>query len=159
LSGVCVSDTCMPPQIQLMLSAVNGGPGCSSMEGLMTENGPINWLPGTDAPTPNPFTWLNLTHVVWIDQPLGVGYSQGEPDVETEEELAVQFTGFWKKFVKLFCMEEWRMYLTGESYAGVYIPYIAGAVRSTDCQVYVAYCADLLLGSSSVPETQRTTIW
>jgi carboxypeptidase D len=78
------------------------------MEGLLTENGPINWLPGMDEPTPNPFTWLILTNVVWIDQPLGVGFSQN--------------------FIKTFCMEDWRMYLTGESYAGVYIPYIADAV-------------------------------
>lgn len=129
------------------------------MEGLLTENGPINWLPGTDVPTPNPFTWLNLTNVVWIDQPLGVGYSQGEPDIETEEELAAQFVGFWKTFVKLFCMEEWRMYLTGESYAGVYIPYIAGAVRPTYNQISVAGHTDIFLDSSSAPETQLTTIW
>lgn len=118
------------------------------MEGLLTENGPINWLPGTDGPTPNPFTWLNLTNVVWIDQPLGVGYSQGEPDIETEEELAAQFIGFWKNFVKLFCMEEWRMYLTGESYAGVYIPYIAGAVRLIYIRIDVADQTDMLLDSS-----------
>lgn len=99
------------------------------MEGLLTENGPISWLPGIEAPSPDPFTWLTLTNMVWIDQPLGVGYSQGEPDIETEEQLAVQFAGFWKNFVKLFCIEDWRMYLTGESYAGVYIPYIAEAVR------------------------------
>lgn len=68
--------------------------------------------------------------MVWIDQPLGVGYSQGEPDIEIEEQLAVQFTGFWKNFVELFCMEDWKTYLTGESYAGVYIPYIANAVRN-----------------------------
>jgi carboxypeptidase D len=131
------------------------------MEGLMTENGPVNWLPGTDAPSPNPCTWLNLTNVVWIDQPLGVGYSQGEPDIETEEELAEQFIGFWKNFVKLFCMEEWAMYLTGESYAGMYIPYIAGAVRAIGCSSLcrIVYHADLLLDSSSVPETQRTTTW
>jgi carboxypeptidase D len=131
------------------------------MEGLMTENGPVNWLPGTDAPSPNPCTWLNLTNVVWIDQPLGVGYSQGEPDIETEEELAEQFIGFWKNFVKLFCMEEWAMYLTGESYAGMYIPYIAGAVRAIGCpSLYrIVDHADLLLDSSSVPETQRTTTW
>jgi carboxypeptidase D len=131
------------------------------MEGLMTENGPVNWLPGTDAPSPNPCTWLNLTNVVWIDQPLGVGYSQGEPDIETEEELAEQFIGFWKNFVKLFCMEEWAMYLTGESYAGMYIPYIAGAVRAIGCpSLYrIVDHADFLLDSSSVPETQRTTTW
>lgn len=108
------------------------------MEGLLTENGPISWLPGVEAPSPNSFTWLELTNMVWIDQPLGVGYSQGEPDIETEEELAVQFAGFWKNFVKLFCMEDWRMYLTGESYGGVYIPYIAEAVRELFSQSCVA---------------------
>jgi carboxypeptidase D len=111
------------------------------MEGLLTENGPINWLPGMDEPAPNPFTWLNLTNVVWIDQPLGVGFSQGEPDIETEVQLAAQFIGFWKNFVKLFCMEDWRMYLTGESYAGVYIPYIADAVCLLEPKI-VAGCAD-----------------
>jgi carboxypeptidase D len=99
------------------------------MEGFLTELGPINWAPGMDTPAPNPLTWLNLTNVVWIDQPVGVGYTQGGPDIETEYELAVEFIGFWRNFVELFCMENWRMYLTGESYAGVYIPYIAGAVR------------------------------
>ena len=98
------------------------------MEGLLTENGPINWLLGMDEPAPNPFTWLNLTNVVWIAQPIGVGFSQGEPDIETEGQLAAQSIGFWKNFVKLLCMEDWRMYLAGESYAGVYIPYIAEAV-------------------------------
>jgi carboxypeptidase D len=126
------------------------------MEGLLTENGPINWLPGTDEATPNLFTWLNLTNVVWIDQPLGVGYSQGEPDIETEDQLAIQFIGFWKNFVKLFCMEDWRMYLTGESYAGVYIPYMAEAVRLPH-SIAVAGRADSS-NSSSASETRLTTI-
>lgn len=98
------------------------------MEGLLTENGPINWLPGMESPTRNLFTWLNLTSVVWVDQPLGVGYSESEPDIETEEDLSAEFIGFWKNFIKTFCLENWRTYLAGQSYAGVYIPYIAGAV-------------------------------
>ncbi|KAM0713740.1 hypothetical protein Q7P37_010702 [Cladosporium fusiforme] len=106
---------------------LNGGPGCSSMEGILQGNGPINWLPGTDSPVPNPFTWLNLTNVVWIDQPVGVGYTQGKPSINTEKDLAMQFAGFWKRFVEVFRIENWRVYLTGESYAGFYIPYIAGA--------------------------------
>jgi carboxypeptidase D len=116
------------------------------MEGLLTELGPMNWVPGMDLPAPNPLAWLNLTNVVWIDQPLGVGYTQGEPDIETEDELAVEFIGFWRNFVELFCMENWRMYLTGESYAGVYIPYIAGAVRPLVIR-------DLTMRIADVPST------
>lgn len=110
---------------------------------MLTELGPINWAPGMDSPAPNPLTWLNLTNVVWIDQPLGVGYTQGEPDIETEDELATEFIGFWRNFVELFCMENWRMYLTGESYAGVYIPYIAGAVRLGFCRSPLVITADM----------------
>ena len=126
------------------------------MEGLFTENGPINWLPGMDGPAPNPFTWLNLTNIVWIDQPLGVGYTQGDPDIETEDQLAVQFIGFWKNFVKLFCMEDWKMYLTGESYAGVYIPYIAEAVCPPVSHTHPDD-ADMSSNSSLAPETRLTT--
>ena len=118
------------------------------MEGLLTELGPINWVPGMDLPAPNPLTWLNLTNVVWIDQPLGVGYTQGEPDIETEDELAVEFIGFWRNFVELFCMENWRMYLTGESYAGVYIPYIAGAVCPLVIRDLIMRIADVSSTSS-----------
>jgi len=116
------------------------------MEGLLTEMGPINWAPGMDSSAPNPLTWLNLTNVVWIDQPLGVGYSQGEPDIEDEYDLALEFIGFWRNFVELFCMENWRMYLTGESYAGVYIPYIAGAVRL----IIVRNCSTMVANASSI---------
>lgn len=50
---------------------LNGGPGCSSLSGLLQENGPFLWQPGTYSPQPNPFSWTNLTNMVWIDQPIG----------------------------------------------------------------------------------------
>lgn len=37
----------------------NGGPGCSSLSGFLTENGPFTWEAGTLAPVQNPYTWVN----------------------------------------------------------------------------------------------------
>ena len=38
----------------------NGGPGCSSLSGLLTENGPFTWEAGTLAPVQNPYTWVRM---------------------------------------------------------------------------------------------------
>ncbi|KAK3618648.1 hypothetical protein LTR56_024507 [Elasticomyces elasticus] len=37
---------------------LNGGPGCSSLSGLLTENGPFTWEAGTLSPVQNPYTWV-----------------------------------------------------------------------------------------------------
>lgn len=44
---------------------LNGGPGCSSLEGFFQENGRFLWLPGTYQPVENPYSWVNLTNVLW----------------------------------------------------------------------------------------------
>lgn len=115
----------------------NGGPGCSSLSGLLTENGPFLWQEGTIAPTPNSYSWTNLTNMVWVEQPVGVGYSQGTPDIYNEVQLGEQFVGFWKNFIKTFGMEGYKMYITGESYGGYYVPYVADAfIKQNDCEYF-----------------------
>lgn len=47
---------------------LNGGPGCSSLSGLLTENGPFTWEAGTLAPVLNPYSWTNLTNMLWVEQ-------------------------------------------------------------------------------------------
>lgn len=44
---------------------LNGGPGCSSLMGWLQENGPISWQPGTYKPVQNPYSWNNLTNMIW----------------------------------------------------------------------------------------------
>ncbi|KAK4545974.1 hypothetical protein LTR36_002538 [Oleoguttula mirabilis] len=107
---------------------LNGGPGCSSLDGFLHANGPFTWQPGTNAPVPNTWAWSNLTNVVWVDQPQGTGYSVGEAIVTSEGDVAKYFVAFWEEFVKLFGLQHAKVYLAGESYAGKYVPYIADAM-------------------------------
>jgi carboxypeptidase D len=103
-------------------------PGCSSLEGLLQENGPFLWQYGTYKPVKNPYTWVNLTNVVWVEQPVGTGFSQGIPTATSETDVADQFLGFWENFVDTFGLHGRKVFVTGESYAGYYVPYIADAM-------------------------------
>lgn len=109
------------------------------MPGLLQENGPFLWQYGTFRPVQNQYTWVNLTNVVWVEYPPGTGFSQvnGDPQVTNEVDAAAQFLGFWKNFVDTFDLHHRRIFITGESYAGYYVPYISDAMHNkTDKKYY-----------------------
>ncbi|KAH8785603.1 Alpha/Beta hydrolase protein [Diaporthe sp. PMI_573] len=115
---------------------LNGGPGCSSLEGFLQENGPFLWQYGTYKPVANPWSWHKLTNVVWVEQPVGTGFSQGTPTATSEEDVAKQFMSWFKNFVDTFAMQGYSVYITGESYAGQYVPYIASAMLDANDTTY-----------------------
>ncbi|KAF9266185.1 alpha/beta-hydrolase [Marasmius fiardii PR-910] len=118
----------------------NGGPGCSSFDGLMMEVGPWR-MDGKGGFEVAEGGWEEYTTMIYVDQPAGTGFSYTSSNnyVHTLEEAATQFTEFLRNFYKVF-PEYQRMdaiaiktYLGGESFAGQYIPYFADAIlRSTD---------------------------
>ncbi|KAI0372590.1 alpha/beta-hydrolase [Pilatotrama ljubarskyi] len=105
---------------------LNGGPGSSSMLGFIYENGPIRMQPDGSI-SPDEYSWDRLADYIWIDQPVGTGWATTDSDgyVHDEDEMGRDFMGFLENLVKVFpSLKKRPLYLTGESYAGTYIPYI-----------------------------------
>ncbi|KAI0383321.1 alpha/beta-hydrolase [Hypomontagnella monticulosa] len=139
---------------------LNGGPGCSSFEGLLQENGPFVWQYGTLKPVPNPWAWNRLTNVVWVEQPIGTGFSRGKVTARGEEDVAAQFLGFWKNFIDTFSLQGYKIYIAGESYAGAYCPYIASAMLDKNDPAYYNVSGmmiyDPVLGDGTVQDSVTT---
>lgn len=106
------------------------------MEGILQENGPFLWQYGTFKPVENPWSWHKLTNVLWVEQPVGTGFSEGTPTATSEEDVAAQFLSWFKNFATTFGTQGYKVYIAGESYAGMYVPYIASAMLDTNDTAY-----------------------
>ncbi|OQU78933.1 hypothetical protein SORBI_3008G073700 [Sorghum bicolor] len=116
---------------------LNGGPGCSSMDGFVYEHGPFNFESGGSAGSLpklhlNPYSWSKVSSVLYLDSPSGVGlsYSKNVSDYETGDlKTAADSHTFLLKWFQLYPeFLKNPFYIAGESYAGVYIPTLANEV-------------------------------
>jgi carboxypeptidase D len=71
-----------------------------------------------------------------VEQPIGTGYTVGTATAQTEEAIAQDFVGFFKNFQQTFGITNFKIYVTGESYAGRYIPYISAAMLNQKDTTY-----------------------
>jgi carboxypeptidase C (cathepsin A) len=51
------------------------------MIGLFQENGPCQFYNGSSTPSLNPYSFNNYANMIYIDQPIGVGFSYGTDSV------------------------------------------------------------------------------
>lgn len=51
------------------------------MIGLFQENGPCHFVNGASTPSLNPYSFNNFANMLYVDQPIGVGFSYGTDDV------------------------------------------------------------------------------
>lgn len=105
---------------------MNGGPGCSSLIGMVYENGPFVFKANTTQFEINPYAWNMKANLLYITFPQGVGFSIGKVKSLNDNTVAVHnllaLQAFFAKFPN---MKKNDFYMTGESYAGIYIPYLA----------------------------------
>jgi len=118
----------------------NGGPGCSSILGLFEENGPILVDKDHYFFKLNPYSWNTISDMLFVDQPLEVGFSKADSNKTlcmNETCVAVHFYTFIEKFYEMHPEYINRpVYMSGESYAGRYIPNIAAYImRSKNLKI------------------------
>ncbi|KAF2190085.1 putative carboxypeptidase S1 [Zopfia rhizophila CBS 207.26] len=110
----------------------NGGPGCSSMIGLFQENGPCKFKVGAENTTPvnNTFSFNNYANMIYIDQPIGVGFSYGTNDVTSTVTAAPYVWKLIQAFYSSFPEYKSREFgIFSESYGGHYGPEFAKYIQ------------------------------
>ncbi|EAR85734.1 serine carboxypeptidase family protein (macronuclear) [Tetrahymena thermophila SB210] len=126
---------------------LNGGPGSSSMEGAFFENGPYRVLNISNQMVveQNENAWTKNYNVLFIDQPIGVGFSRSAKDEYlpvNETQVAEQFYKGLLNFYTSGCYSDSiyhksPLFITGESYCGKYIPNIATEILKQNNQTDV----------------------
>ncbi|KAG8077127.1 hypothetical protein GUJ93_ZPchr0006g45252 [Zizania palustris] len=114
---------------------LNGGPGCSSIAfGVAEEIGPFHVNADGKGVHLNPYSWNQVANILFLDSPVGVGYSYSNISDDIlnngDDRTAKDSLAFLTKWIERFPQYKGReFYLTGESYAGHYVPQLAQAIK------------------------------
>ncbi|CAL9222747.1 unnamed protein product [Arabidopsis halleri] len=114
---------------------LNGGPGCSSVGGgAFTELGPFYPTGDGRGLRLNSMSWNKASNLLFVESPAGVGWSYSNRssdynarDKSTANDMLVFLLRWFNKFPELKSRD---LFLTGESYAGHYIPQLADVILS-----------------------------
>ena len=73
-------------------------------------------------PSPNPYSWTKLANILYIDQPVGTGFSSGSAEALNNAQVTSDFYRWLKAFYTIFpYLKSKRTHIMGESWAGIYV--------------------------------------
>ncbi|KAJ7976577.1 Carboxypeptidase [Quillaja saponaria] len=117
------------PASKPLLLWLNGGPGCSSIGvGAFTEHGPF--ITNEKTLVKNEYSWNKEANLLYLESPAGVGFSYStnnsfysyiNDEITAQDSLV--FLQRW--FLKFPEYKNRDLYISGESYAGHYVPQLA----------------------------------
>eukprot|EP00300_Choanocystis_sp_HF-7_P036322 c52165_g1_i1.p1 GENE.c52165_g1_i1~~c52165_g1_i1.p1 ORF type:complete len:460 (-),score=89.00 c52165_g1_i1:56-1435(-) len=158
---------------------LTGGPGCSSMLALLSENGPCTVNEDGATTTPNPYSWNAQANLLFVDQPPGTGFSEGSFD-HNEDEVSEDMYQFLQAFFGSFKQYNTTFFVFGESYAGHYVPAVSHRIWQgnqqfegsyiplvgvsvgnglTDPQIQYAYYAEMAYNSTTAPRAVSKAVY
>ncbi|KAL1441262.1 hypothetical protein MTO96_008684 [Rhipicephalus appendiculatus] len=110
---------------------LQGGPGSSSLLGFFVEHGPYRLSKDGKKVKFRGRTWARRFSMLYVDHPVGTGYSFTDSEsgyARNMTDVGRDMLEFLQQFFTLFGeLAQNEFYVTGESYAGKYVPTI-GAV-------------------------------
>ena len=117
-----------------LLIWLQGGPGSSSLFGMLVELGPFRVVTADLTPAFNPLSWAGEYNVVFVDNPRGTGYSFTDNGTLCEDWACYgeDFDAFLRQFVQAYGLGANDVYITGESYGGHYVPASAFTVHENN---------------------------
>jgi cathepsin A (carboxypeptidase C) len=123
------------PSTDPVLLWLNGGPGSSSLGGLFMELGPYQ-LQSAGGPSSGPklssnnFSWNTRANLLFIDNPVGTGFSttSGGRYARDQTDVAADLHRALTVVIHRHGLQTNQLYLSGESYAGKYLPATANKI-------------------------------
>ncbi|KAG6331591.1 hypothetical protein ID866_7500 [Astraeus odoratus] len=128
------------PKTDDVIFWTSGGPGCSSSLAVFFEQGPCQ-IRDADGPYFNKYSWNANANMFFVDQPVGVGFSHADHNVtvSTTEEAGKDLAAFVAIFFEHFTDFRGRAFhMSGESYAGRYLPVFASQVYDQNAKLVEA---------------------
>ncbi|KAK9274582.1 hypothetical protein L1049_021831 [Liquidambar formosana] len=122
------------PSSKPLVLWLNGGPGCSSIAyGEAEEVGPFHIMADGKTLYLNPYSWNQVANILFLDSPVGVGFSYSNTSSDLlsngDKRTAEDSLEFLLKWFDRFPQYKGSpFYITGESYAGHYVPQLSQAV-------------------------------
>ncbi|GAB4839608.1 Serine carboxypeptidase-like 34 [Ancistrocladus abbreviatus] len=120
------------PKDKPLLLWLNGGPGCSSIGyGEAEELGPFSPQKGSEPKVKfNKNTWNRAANLLFLESPVGVGFSYTNTskdikalgDTIAAEDSYIFLINWFRRFPQF---KSHDFYISGESYAGHYVPQLA----------------------------------
>ncbi|EIM83602.1 serine carboxypeptidase [Stereum hirsutum FP-91666 SS1] len=135
------------PKDDPLILWLNGGPGCSSSTGLLFELGPCSIANDGLNTTHNPHSWNKNANIIFLDQPVNVGYSYSSDGstVNTSPVAGQDVYAFLELFLARYPKyADKPFHLAAESYGGTYAPNIASIIHKNNKEVALAPTPGLL---------------